>query len=164
MTDKLLQIYEGQPFIPKDSKAMNNLWFICLHRTLLSFITEGTDMLTVSARLFIECICHCSIVLCCYQHGRNTANYCNYYYVAAMTFEMNTNFEKYFIHPFCWKLLKYFAVSLWPCRPWLTPWEIKGAHFPCHTAEAFQLLLLSGKGKAFWYFLCNKSYMKTSVI
>lgn len=133
MTDKSFQIYQDWPFIPKDSKVMYNLCFICLHRTLLPLIVESIDMLTVSAQLFIECICHCSFVLCCYHHGRNIANYCNYYYVTD-TFEMNTNFEKHFMNPFCWKLLKIFTVRLWPCRTWLTLWEIKGAHFPCHTA------------------------------
>lgn len=101
MTDKSFQIYQDQPFIPKDSKVMYNLWFIYPHRTLLSFTVESIDILRASAWLFIECICHCSFVLCCYQHGRDTANYCNYCYVTAMTFEMNTDFEKHFMHPFC---------------------------------------------------------------
>lgn len=108
MTHKSFQIYQDQPFIPKDYKVMCNLWFIYPHRILLSFIVESIDILTASAWLFIEYICRCSSVLCCYQHGRNTGNYCNYYCVTAMTFEMNTNFEEHFIHPFHWKLLKIF--------------------------------------------------------
>lgn len=73
-------------------------------------------------------------------------------------------FWKAFYSSLLLKAFKIFTVSLWPCRTWLTPCEIKGSHFPCHTAEPFQVLLLSGKVKAFWYFLCNRSYMKTFVV
>lgn len=69
-------------------------------------------MLTVNAWPFLEGTCHCCFVLYCYERGRDTANYYNYYYVTAMTVEMNTNFEKHFIHLFCQKLLKIFY-----CQP-----------------------------------------------
>lgn len=69
-------------------------------------VSHGEHRHTVNAWQFLELICHCSFVLYHYQHGRNAANYCNYYYVTAMTVEMNTNFENNFIHPFCKKLLK----------------------------------------------------------
>lgn len=43
MTDKSFQIYEDQPFIPKDSKVTYNFWFIYPHK-ILSFIVESIDI------------------------------------------------------------------------------------------------------------------------
>lgn len=91
---------------------MYSLRFIHPRRAVLAFPVESIDILTVNAWPFLERICHCSFVLYCYQRGRNTANYCNYYSVTAVTVETNTNFEKRFIHPFCQKLLK--VLYCWP--------------------------------------------------
>lgn len=72
-------------------------------------------------------------------------------------------FKSIYIH-FAKRFKKTFIVSLWPCITWLTPWEIKDAHFPCRTAEPFRLLLLSGEGKDFWCLLYSRSHMKSFVV